>query len=147
MKSITPLFVRLLVLSQQIIRGCLVLRQMTGMPISVLKCNLQRQGFCVKHYILCFFFFFPPHMPHNSCDTASSWTEIPDASHTDSDRFCHKMIKSSLRRDLVEGHYLKFCLTNSVGTWCKMKFSMPPPLLPWASRGSKEWHCCTKFPN
>lgn len=71
---------------------------------------------------------------NDSCETASSWTEIPDASHTDSDRFCHKTIKSSLRRDLVEGHFLKFCLTNSVGTWCKIKFSVPPQLLPLASR-------------
>lgn len=57
MKSITPSSVRLLVLSQQGIHGCLALRLMTGMPISALKWNLQRQRFCGKPY-LCLFLCF-----------------------------------------------------------------------------------------
>lgn len=141
MKLITPLFVRLLVLFQQFIHGCLALRLMTGMPISALKCNLQRQRFCAKPS---FVFFFV--LPLNSCETASSWTEVPNASYTDSDRFCSKVIKSSLRRDLVEGHFLKFCVTNSVDTTCKTKFPVSPMLPPQASRGSEELAALYRIP-
>ncbi|XP_031137920.1 receptor-type tyrosine-protein kinase FLT3 [Sander lucioperca] len=58
----------------------------------------------------------------DSCETDSSWTEIPGASQTDPDVFCKKTIKSSLSRDLVEGHHLRFCLTNSVGSWCHTSY-------------------------
>ncbi|KAI3355261.1 hypothetical protein L3Q82_018115 [Scortum barcoo] len=54
----------------------------------------------------------------SKCDSESSWKEITNTSQTDSDVFCNKTIKSSLRRDLVGGLYVRFCLTNSVGTWC-----------------------------
>nr|XP_046226788.1 receptor-type tyrosine-protein kinase FLT3 isoform X2 [Scatophagus argus] len=66
----------------------------------------------------------------STCETDSSWEEIPGASGTDSDVSCNKTIKSYLSRDLVNGHNLKFCLTNSVGSWCKSQFSIyyPPSL-------------------
>ncbi|KAL7373603.1 hypothetical protein ABVT39_010362 [Epinephelus coioides] len=52
------------------------------------------------------------------CETNSSWEEIPESSQTDSDVLCKKTIKSSVSRDRVNGHRLRFCLTNSVGSWC-----------------------------
>ncbi|XP_031706207.1 receptor-type tyrosine-protein kinase FLT3 isoform X1 [Anarrhichthys ocellatus] len=58
------------------------------------------------------------------CETDSSWKEIPEASQTDSDVSCEKTIKSSLSRDLVDGHRLKFCLTNSIDSWCKIQYSV-----------------------
>ncbi|XP_071341315.1 receptor-type tyrosine-protein kinase FLT3 [Trachinotus anak] len=56
--------------------------------------------------------------PNDSCETDSSWKEIPDTFQTDSDVLCNKTIKSSLTREKVEGYQLRFCLTNSVGSWC-----------------------------
>lgn len=73
---------------------------------------------------------------NDSCETESTWKEIPDASQTDSDVFCNKTIKSSLRRDLVDGHHLRFCLTNSVGSWCQTKFSIYHQPLTQASTGT-----------
>ncbi|XP_051266112.1 receptor-type tyrosine-protein kinase FLT3 isoform X1 [Dicentrarchus labrax] len=60
----------------------------------------------------------------SSCDRDSSWTEIPDAFQTDSDAVCNKTIRSSLRSELVEGDQLRFCLTNSIGTWCETKHAI-----------------------
>ncbi|KAL6097851.1 flt3 [Pungitius sinensis] len=60
---------------------------------------------------------------NESCDTDSSWTEIKNPSQTDSAVACNKTIKSSLSRDQVAGQHLKFCVTNSVGSWCKIHFS------------------------
>ncbi|XP_044031609.1 receptor-type tyrosine-protein kinase FLT3 isoform X2 [Siniperca chuatsi] len=60
----------------------------------------------------------------SACETDSSWYKIPDASHTDSDVFCNKTIKSSLSMDLVEGQHLRFCLTNSLGSWCQTQYSI-----------------------
>lgn len=64
---------------------------------------------------------------NGSCQTGSSWKEIPNGNQTDSDFFCKKTIKSSLSRDLVHGHHLMFCLTNSVGSWCQNDYSYFPP--------------------
>ncbi|XP_041817621.1 receptor-type tyrosine-protein kinase FLT3 isoform X2 [Chelmon rostratus] len=75
---------------------------------------------------------------NDSCETDSSWKEIPGASQTDSDVFCNKTIKSSLRRELVDGHHLRFCLTNSVDSWCQTKFSIYPSLSLQASRGAPD---------
>ncbi|XP_068588440.1 receptor-type tyrosine-protein kinase FLT3 [Cebidichthys violaceus] len=69
------------------------------------------------------------------CETNSSWKEIPEASQTDSDVFCEKTIKSSLSRDLVDGHHLRFCLTNSIGSWCQIQYSIYYPPLPLSSTG------------
>ncbi|XP_070709307.1 receptor-type tyrosine-protein kinase FLT3 [Pempheris klunzingeri] len=70
----------------------------------------------------------------SSCgEEDSSWKEIPGASQTDSNIFCNKKIQSSLSSDLMEGKPLRFCLTNSVGTWCKNSRYYPPS--PQASRG------------
>lgn len=76
-------------------------------------------------------------LSHNSCETDSSWSEIPDAFQTDPDILCYKAIESSLSRELVEGHHFRFCLTNSVGTWCNTKFAIYEPPLPQALKGSK----------
>lgn len=74
----------------------------------------------------------------NSCEAASSWSEVLNASHAEPDASCHKAVRSSLRWDQVEGQQVKFCLTNSVDTWCRTKFSVPPWPLPLASRGSAD---------
>lgn len=79
----------------------------------------------------------PCSFSHSTCETDSSWNEIPDASRTDSDAFCNKTIESSLSRDLVNGHHLRFCLTNSVGSWCETKFSIHRPHLLRPLRGSE----------
>ncbi|XP_029313404.1 LOW QUALITY PROTEIN: receptor-type tyrosine-protein kinase FLT3 [Cottoperca gobio] len=63
----------------------------------------------------------------SSCETDSSWKEIPAASQTDSDVSCQKTIKSSLSGGLVDGLHLKFCLTNSVGSWCHNNIYFTPP--------------------
>ncbi|KAF7654023.1 hypothetical protein LDENG_00075530 [Lucifuga dentata] len=59
---------------------------------------------------------------NESCQTDSTvWTEIPGTFQTDSDVFCNKMIISSLSTDQLGGDHLsplKFCRTNSLGTWC-----------------------------
>uniref|UniRef100_A0A8C3GB73 receptor protein-tyrosine kinase n=1 Tax=Cyclopterus lumpus TaxID=8103 RepID=A0A8C3GB73_CYCLU len=73
------------------------------------------------------------------CETDSSWEEIPDASQTDTDVFCEKTIKSSLSRDLVDGHHLRFCLTNSVGSWCQTQYSIYYTPSPKASTGSSNY--------
>ncbi|XP_040922128.1 receptor-type tyrosine-protein kinase FLT3 [Toxotes jaculatrix] len=57
-------------------------------------------------------------LPNDSCETDSSWKEIPDTFQTDTDVSCNKTIKSLLRGNQVEGHHLKFCLANSLGSWC-----------------------------
>ncbi|KAG7525231.1 receptor-type tyrosine-protein kinase FLT3 [Solea senegalensis] len=65
---------------------------------------------------------------HNdSCDTDSSWTGISHTFHTDSDVSCNKTLKSSLRREQANGPHLKFCLTNSVGSWCYVLYYPPVP--------------------
>lgn len=72
---------------------------------------------------------------NDSCESESCWKEIRDASQTDSDVFCNKMIKSSVRRDLVHGDRLRFCLTNSVGTWCETRIIITNSPSTQASRG------------
>nr|CBN81956.1 FL cytokine receptor [Dicentrarchus labrax] len=69
-------------------------------------------------------FSSPCSLSRSSCDRDSSWTEIPDAFQTDSDAVCNKTIRSSLRSELVEGDQLRFCLTNSIGTWCETKHAI-----------------------
>lgn len=64
---------------------------------------------------------------NGSCDSDSSWTEIPGTSQIDSDDLCSKSIKSSMSRDLVDGEILQFCLTNSVDTWCERNYAIYPP--------------------
>lgn len=72
-------------------------------------------------------------LSHCSSETDSSCKEIPGAFHSDSDIFCNKSIKSSLSKDPAN-ETLKFCLTNSVGSWCE---TMSYPLSPQASKGNK----------
>ncbi|XP_073344451.1 receptor-type tyrosine-protein kinase FLT3 [Pagrus major] len=55
---------------------------------------------------------------NDSCDEDSSWEELQGASQTDSDFVCTKTIKSSLSRSRVGGQQVKFCLNNTVGSWC-----------------------------
>ncbi|XP_034427991.1 receptor-type tyrosine-protein kinase FLT3 isoform X2 [Hippoglossus hippoglossus] len=62
----------------------------------------------------------------SSCEADSSWLKIPDTSQTDSDVSCNKTTKTLLRRDLATGQYLRFCLTNSVGSWCTNTIDYPP---------------------
>uniref|UniRef100_UPI0037E79CA3 receptor-type tyrosine-protein kinase FLT3 isoform X1 n=2 Tax=Semicossyphus pulcher TaxID=241346 RepID=UPI0037E79CA3 len=60
----------------------------------------------------------------SDCDMDSSWAEIPLASGRDTDFSCNKTIKSSLHKDLMDGQNLRFCLTNSVGSWCQTQLSI-----------------------
>ncbi|KAL4001037.1 leucine-rich repeat LGI family member 3 [Sarotherodon galilaeus] len=57
---------------------------------------------------------------NDSCETDSSWDEVPNASNTvsetDSNFSCNKPIKSSVSKDVVKGDQFRFCLTNSVGS-------------------------------
>lgn len=76
-------------------------------------------------------------LSNDSCDSESSWKEIPNDNQTNSDVSCNKKIKSSLSRDLVYGHGLRFCLTNSVGTWCETVNTLYYPRSPEASRGGE----------
>ncbi|XP_020500910.2 receptor-type tyrosine-protein kinase FLT3 [Labrus bergylta] len=62
----------------------------------------------------------------SDCNSDSSWKKIPSTFGTDSNASCNKTIKSSLSRKLVDGHNLRFCLTNSVGSWCQMYY--PPSM-------------------
>ncbi|XP_037613488.1 receptor-type tyrosine-protein kinase FLT3 isoform X1 [Sebastes umbrosus] len=74
----------------------------------------------------------------SSCETESSWKEIPDAFQTDSDVLCEKTIKSSLSRNLVDGHRLRFHLTNSVGSWhSRDSICYPLHTTPEASKGAQ----------
>lgn len=59
----------------------------------------------------------------SSCESDSSWTEIRNASGTDSDVSCKKQVQVSLNRRLVSGHQFRFCLTNSLGCWCKTLYA------------------------
>ncbi|XP_059182503.1 receptor-type tyrosine-protein kinase FLT3 [Centropristis striata] len=71
----------------------------------------------------------------SNCETDSSWEKIPGASHTDTDVLCEKTISISLRKDQAAGKHLRFCLTNSVGSWCYPYFSIFDPALVQASTG------------
>uniref|UniRef100_A0A7N8XVZ4 receptor protein-tyrosine kinase n=1 Tax=Mastacembelus armatus TaxID=205130 RepID=A0A7N8XVZ4_9TELE len=62
---------------------------------------------------------------NDSCDSESSWEVIQNGSVADSEFFCNKIIKSSLRRELAPANDFKFCITNSVGSWCKTFYSPP----------------------
>ncbi|XP_076744264.1 receptor-type tyrosine-protein kinase FLT3-like isoform X2 [Maylandia zebra] len=69
---------------------------------------------------------------NHSCETDSSWDEVPNAFKADSDVSCNKPIKSSVRRELGDGHHLKFCLTNSVGSWCQSYHIIIPPTVQYS---------------
>ncbi|KAL4001027.1 serine/threonine-protein kinase/endoribonuclease IRE1 [Sarotherodon galilaeus] len=68
---------------------------------------------------------------NDSCETDSSWDEFPNASktvsETDSNFSCNKPIKSSVSEDVLKGDQFRFCLTNSVGSWCKTHYMIIPP--------------------
>ncbi|XP_063340455.1 receptor-type tyrosine-protein kinase FLT3-like [Pelmatolapia mariae] len=65
---------------------------------------------------------------NDSCsETDSSWDEVPNAPQTDSDVSCNKLIKSSVSKDVLKGDQFRFCLTNSVGSWCKTHYMIIPP--------------------
>lgn len=73
-----------------------------------------------------------------SCESDPSWTEIPDASGTDSGVSCKKKIRAVLSRRQANGRYFKFCLTNSVGSWCDTVHVLKQePQLVQASIGGK----------
>ncbi|XP_077409823.1 receptor-type tyrosine-protein kinase FLT3-like [Vanacampus margaritifer] len=66
---------------------------------------------------------------NESCEGQSHWKEVPDARQAA--EWCRKTIESSTSRNVPDGHYLKFCLANSVGSWCKaphLEFYHPPSL-------------------
>ncbi|KAL4001035.1 MHC class II antigen [Sarotherodon galilaeus] len=69
---------------------------------------------------------------NDSCETDSSWDEVPNAFKADSDVSCNKTIKSSVRPDLGDGHHLKFCLTNSIGSWCQSYHIIIPPAVQYS---------------
>ncbi|XP_026035329.1 receptor-type tyrosine-protein kinase FLT3-like isoform X3 [Astatotilapia calliptera] len=69
---------------------------------------------------------------HSCSESDSSWDEVPNAFKADSDVSCNKPIKSSVRRELGDGHHLKFCLTNSVGSWCQSYHIIIPPTVQYS---------------
>lgn len=76
----------------------------------------------------------------SNCEFDSSWTVIPDTSVTVTDVSCKKEILSFLNRTWVNGHHFRFCLTNSVGSWCKSPQFQPQLLR--ASKGRKTGVIC-----
>eukprot|EP00064_Thunnus_orientalis_P008696 superscaffoldBa00001055_g8719 len=68
---------------------------------------------------------------NDSCEADYAWEEIPNTNQTDTRVSCDETIESSLSRHLVDGHQFKFCLTNSVGSWCKTfpVYEWPSPQL------------------
>ncbi|XP_069007814.1 receptor-type tyrosine-protein kinase FLT3 [Embiotoca jacksoni] len=73
---------------------------------------------------------------NDSCETDSSWKEILTARRIDSDSYCNKTIKSSVNRELVSGNHIRFCLTNSFGSWCQFKEPMYYNVLLESIKGS-----------
>ncbi|XP_061121229.1 receptor-type tyrosine-protein kinase FLT3 isoform X1 [Syngnathus typhle] len=70
---------------------------------------------------------------NQSCDARSLWEEVADARRSDSNVRCRKSIQSSTGVGVAHGRYLKFCLQNSVGSWCSAPHYYPPS--PQASTG------------
>ncbi|XP_026035324.1 receptor-type tyrosine-protein kinase FLT3 isoform X1 [Astatotilapia calliptera] len=65
---------------------------------------------------------------NDSCsEIDSSWDEVPNAFQIDSDVSCYKPIKSLVSKDVLKGDQFRFCLTNSVGSWCKTHYMIIPP--------------------
>nr|XP_024654674.1 receptor-type tyrosine-protein kinase FLT3 isoform X1 [Maylandia zebra]XP_024654675.1 receptor-type tyrosine-protein kinase FLT3 isoform X1 [Maylandia zebra]XP_024654676.1 receptor-type tyrosine-protein kinase FLT3 isoform X1 [Maylandia zebra]XP_024654677.1 receptor-type tyrosine-protein kinase FLT3 isoform X1 [Maylandia zebra]XP_024654679.1 receptor-type tyrosine-protein kinase FLT3 isoform X1 [Maylandia zebra] len=65
---------------------------------------------------------------NDSCsESDSSWDEVPNAFQIDSDVSCNKTIKSLVSKDVLKGDQFRFCLTNSVGSWCKTHYMIIPP--------------------
>ncbi|XP_028289690.1 receptor-type tyrosine-protein kinase FLT3 [Gouania willdenowi] len=62
---------------------------------------------------------------NHSSDTVSEWMKVPNSNQSDTDFLCNKTIKSSIDRNLVNEQKIKFCLTNSVGSWCSDCISVP----------------------
>ncbi|XP_029005346.1 LOW QUALITY PROTEIN: receptor-type tyrosine-protein kinase FLT3 [Betta splendens] len=56
---------------------------------------------------------------HRCKDSHSLWEQIPGSSRTDSDARCNKTIISSLSKKLAGENMVKFCVTNSAGSWCE----------------------------
>nr|XP_057915286.1 receptor-type tyrosine-protein kinase FLT3 isoform X2 [Doryrhamphus excisus] len=75
---------------------------------------------------------------NQSCDRHSVWKRILNTSQSDSDERCDKPMESSIGTELFDGHYLKFCLTNSVGSWCTERHLVYYTPAPLASRGGPE---------
>uniref|UniRef100_A0A8C6SXA5 receptor protein-tyrosine kinase n=1 Tax=Neogobius melanostomus TaxID=47308 RepID=A0A8C6SXA5_9GOBI len=65
---------------------------------------------------------------NDSCETDSSWEIIAQTTERDLEVSCKKRIQSSLRRELVTGLYVRFCISNSVGHKCQKicHFALPP---------------------
>lgn len=80
----------------------------------------------------------------STCESEPSWTVIPGASVTDADVSCKKKIQVSLNSGLVNGHtHFRFCLTNSVGSWCETLQVFQTQLL-HASAGRKMGVICER---
>ncbi|CAL1596966.1 unnamed protein product [Knipowitschia caucasica] len=58
---------------------------------------------------------------NDSCEEDSDWEVLAQTSKIDLEVSCKKTIMSSLRGDQVSGLFVRFCLTNSVGHWCKKR--------------------------
>ncbi|XP_074549722.1 receptor-type tyrosine-protein kinase FLT3-like [Halichoeres trimaculatus] len=78
-----------------------------------------------------------PSANDSDCESDSSWDEINFGS--DLNVSCSKTISSSVRQNLTLGrHYVRFCLTNSIGSWCQTQLAMYHPPLPLASLSSAQ---------
>ncbi|KAM9712755.1 receptor-type tyrosine-protein kinase FLT3-like isoform 1-T1 [Menidia menidia] len=56
---------------------------------------------------------------NDSCENDSSWKVVYRGHQPGSANFCNRTITSSISRDQIAGQCLKFCLTNSAGSWCQ----------------------------
>uniref|UniRef100_A0A1A8GQ23 receptor protein-tyrosine kinase n=1 Tax=Nothobranchius korthausae TaxID=1143690 RepID=A0A1A8GQ23_9TELE len=81
---------------------------------------------------------FPAEFTWTSCNQSNhneSWNVIKKENR--SDNFCNKKITSFVDRDLVLGDHLRFCLTNSLGSWCDTwKLVTEPAIIPKAPDGN-----------
>ncbi|KAM4534312.1 receptor-type tyrosine-protein kinase FLT3-like isoform 2-T2 [Odontesthes bonariensis] len=70
---------------------------------------------------------------NDSCETDSSWEVFLNGHQPGSEDFCNKTITSSVKIELVAGKSMKFCVTNSVGSWCDRQM-LSVPSLPQTSK-------------
>ncbi|XP_020781285.2 receptor-type tyrosine-protein kinase FLT3 [Boleophthalmus pectinirostris] len=64
---------------------------------------------------------------NDSCEADSSWEVIAQTIKSDLNVSCRRSIKSFLSRELVSGLYVRFCVSNSLGQWCKVRPVHFPP--------------------
>ncbi|RVE58833.1 hypothetical protein OJAV_G00197880 [Oryzias javanicus] len=72
---------------------------------------------------------------NDSCKTRTSWHKVADGYEEHPDELCVKKVKSSLKEGEVAGSLVKFCVNNSLGSWCEQTYVMQTAASPHASTG------------